>query len=132
MEDQGSELPLDRETIAQLMSSADFRYENRHIPSLLRMSEEETLYVAIFVIVVCSALYIHVDVRPFLPFEIAPKTADSIAEPPFVAVLLAAVRISGYLIWFILSLILVVYRKLNPAQPRIACHPCGARISPAE
>jgi hypothetical protein len=130
MGDPARKLPLDPEDTARLASGADVQYYVRRTPGLDRMSPEETLVAAIIVAIIGGALYIHIDVAPFLPFEIPTKTADWLSAILFVAVALALLRILGFLFWLVLGLALMAIRKVSPPKLRIACHPCGARISP--
>ena len=97
------------------------------------MSFREKLIFAVIAVAICVPLYIHMDVAPFLPFEISPKVANWLSPITFAVTAMAVLFILFVVVVVaFLSLIGLGFSSLFPRKTVIACHPCDARITPED
>lgn len=80
--------------------------------------------------VFCVPLYIHLDVVPFLPFEISSSVARWFTPITFGVTLLAGLFLLVVFVLAIINLLGLGYRGLFPQKAVIARHPYGAKIAP--
>ncbi|MCB8944403.1 MAG: hypothetical protein H6658_11705 [Ardenticatenaceae bacterium] len=124
MDDPARKNPLENEEIARLMSGADIQYSTRRTPGLSRLSGGETLAVLVFLAVVGTILYVHLDIRPFLPFQISDDTTFWLSGLAF-----AGMAIGWFGLLFIIVTVVwgLAQARLFPKKPKITCDDCGHR-----
>jgi hypothetical protein len=129
MTDPARKRSLTADDIAHLASTADIRL----IPAGPRASPmsrtERRLYngVLILILVVSAALYIHIDVKPFLPIQLSPDTAHRVEAYAFPVMALGIIALLALIGRNLDTVVIRTCRRLFPARPRIVCPKCATR-----
>lgn len=92
------------EKIVHLATRAGNNYQVKKTPGLARATAGEKLVFGIILFGACTALYIHLDVTPFLPFELSPEVVNWLAPLTFVVAAVGAI----FLLYFLFILIMVI------------------------
>ncbi len=126
MKDPALKNALSAREIEHLSSTADFRIVQVRTPGLTPLSEAEWLLGVGVVFAVGTALYIHLDVKPFLPFQIPPALAPTVKVIAFWAMGIGALWLLSLIGVLLYVVALLAWYRLFPPQPRITCPECGA------
>ncbi len=121
----GKSMVLSYEDILHYGSSADLQLRLARTPGLQRASTIERVIGFVLLAGVSTLLYVHLDMRPFLPITLAPGAADLLLALSFVGMGISAVIAA----WFLISLgfrfadRLSLYFKMK--SPSVTCPECG-------
>jgi hypothetical protein len=116
---------LSYEDILHYGSSADFQLRLARTPGLQRASTTERVIGFVLLAGASTLLYVHLDIRPFLPITLAAGTADLLLTLSFVGMGISAAIAA----WFLISLglrfadRLSLYLKMK--SPSVTCTECG-------
>jgi len=127
MGDPAFKSPLDPREVARLASTLDLRFHVARTPGLKPIPFEVLLILAGLSIVIFTPIYIHLDVTPFLPFEVNNEVTKK-----YLAIFSLILAAGGAL--FLLSMAAIFATmyigRLRPKKVTITCHSCGAKIKP--
>ena len=127
MTDPALRMSLSAEDIERLSSTANYQIVQRRTPGLTPLSSIEKWLITGAVFVVGTALYIHLDVKPFLPIQLSPKFIPSLTIASFVAMVFSGVVVLINVGSFVYAAIASLWYRWFAPQPRITCPRCGSK-----
>lgn len=126
MRDPMRKSPLSLQDIAEITG---FQYVPQSTSGLTPLSELDTLVIFGALLIVSVALYIHLDIYPFLPFTLSPSAAYLLKILSILAIGVSGMRL---LYLALLSLFFYVgrlWRRIFPRWPKTLCPNCRTRSS---
>ena len=99
--------------------------------NLRRASVLEKMLAAFLALVLGAAFYIHLDVKPFLPIEIAPEQTSRWILISFVVMLFGFSVLMMFILPFLYDFVTLYFRRLVSGPACVVCASCGACTSSA-
>ena len=88
-------------------------------------SEIEIIIAWALLFIVSAALYIHLDITPFLPFQISKSNAEIIGLFSFIGLVLSLLLLLGFILLVLYEAFTIYVRRVIRGPGCITCAECG-------
>lgn len=117
---------LSPQDIAEIVGS---EYVPQSTPGLTPLSELDVLVIFGTLLIVSTALYIHLDIYPFLPFTLSPSAAYLLKILSILAIGVSGMRLLYLALLFLFFYVGRLWRRMFPRWPKTVCPNCRTRSS---
>jgi len=116
---------LSTEDIIQLGSRADVGLAQVQTPGLNRLSGPERVIGTLLLLVLGGMAYVHLNIRPILPWGIDPYLGFVLNVFAIIALIAAAIIILSTIIAIVFFGLGLLREMIFPRKPRVICPACG-------
>ncbi len=127
MTDPARKNALSADDIEQLARTADWEIVQAFTPGARRASRIEWLLILALVFVAGTALYVHLDIVPFLPITLSPSAASLAGVLAFCAMSVSGILLLAMALSYGYGVARVLRYRWFPPTPYVICLKCGTR-----
>ncbi|MCP4199628.1 MAG: hypothetical protein GY762_20985 [Proteobacteria bacterium] len=124
MDDPTESHTFSDEELEHVATSADLSIRRVSTPGLKSLSGLEQLLLFTILLIIGGALYIHLDIRPFLPINIPPSVARWLTIVAMVAFGVAVLWWVVIIVMILFGILSSIWFRVRPNYPKIICRNC--------